>query len=114
MRFLTQVLFLCFSTSYAYCACAKIPCPSAIAQCFERIAESTLEKSYQSVNNTLKNVKEQYDDLLKNLKESNKSLELAINLNQHKFLKEKELVFLLKQFNALQGTQNGIRAENFK
>ena len=101
MRFFTQVLFLCFSASYAYCACAKIHCPSTIAKGFEKVAESTLNASYKSVDSALKSVKNQYDDLLENLKESNKKL-------------EKELVFLLKQFNSLQGIQNGIRAENFK
>ena len=114
MRFFTQVLFLCFSASYAYCACAKIHCPSTIAKGFEKVADSTLNASYKSVDSALKSVKNQYDDLLENLKESNKKLELAIKLNQHKLLKEKELVFLLKQFNSLQGIQNGIRAENFK
>lgn len=114
MKFLILFLSLCFYTSYAYCACAKVSCPSFIANGFEKIAESTLNASYKSVDSALKSVKNQYDDLLENLKESNKKLEIAINLNQHKLLKEKEIVFLLKQFNVLQGVQNGIRAENFK
>lgn len=108
------IVAVCAFCVIANAVCYEIPCPSIIANGFEQQTEQTLKRQYSSLNDELKAVKSQYDDLLNNLKDSNKKLELAIKLNKQKLLKEKEMVFLLTQFNALQGVHNSIRAEDSK
>lgn len=106
MKILT-IIFLFYS--FAYGACCEVPCPSSIADGFEQGAEQALEQNYKQVKNALEDVKKEYDELLKNLKTSNEKLKTAIKLNKAKLLREKEIVFLLKQHNELQGIQNNIR-----
>lgn len=103
-------LFVMFAGWQNLSACS-VPCPPVIANQFKQFAEIALKSSFHTLNNELNRVRKEYENLYENLKASNEKLDIAISLSKNKLLKEKEIVFLLKQFNQLQNIENGIQAQ---
>ena len=69
-------------------------------------AWSNLNKTYGRIRSTLKDVKNEYKATLIYFQNSNEDLDSEIALLKDNLLKEKEILFLLKQFNEIQSIRN--------
>ena len=97
--------------SQAYAICTIVPCVNSATQPYND-AKNNLKEEFDNIDDELENVKKEYDKLLEQYKESNKKLDIAINVSKNKLLKEKEILFLLKKHIQLQSIENNIKAEN--
>lgn len=71
-------------------------------------AWTSLSKKYVSINNQLIDIKNEYKATLIHFQNSNERLESEIRLLQENLLKQKEILFLLKQFNELKSVENSV------
>lgn len=69
-------------------------------------AWNLLDKSYSKIKNHLEDVRNEYKATLIHFQNSNEKLDSEIALLKDNLLKEKEILFLLKQFNEIQSIRN--------
>lgn len=101
------MLFLCTSTLNA--KCYYLPCNAQVQQAKSQ-TKASLSNEFEQVKLDLKNLKLAYEEKLEALKEVNHHLSTQLALKKNALLKEKEIVFYFKQFNALQANQNSLSA----
>lgn len=73
-----------------------------------RNAWQSLSKKYITINNHLTDIKNEYKATLIHFQNSNERLESEIRLLKENLLIEKEILFLLKQFNELKSVENSV------
>lgn len=95
MRYFIFVIAL---TNLAFGYCYYVPCNANINLAAQQ-TKTALLSEFQNVMNELRELKQKYELNLKSYKKSNEFLEKQIALAKQKALNNKELVFLLTQFN---------------
>lgn len=125
MRKVVALILMFFITNVAVASflqgdpCSTYPTPPATGICspsvlmndkaskqFREEAWDTLNGTYSQIHNKLKDVKNEYKATLTYFQNSNEDLDSEIALLKDNLLKEKEILFLLKQFNEIQSVRN--------
>ncbi|ECL6143824.1 hypothetical protein ABZL51_001628 [Campylobacter jejuni] len=88
----------------SFAKCYYVPCNQNVQNGKEQ-TKNDLKTAFDKVNNELKIVKEKYQDLLTSIEKNNKELDEKIALTREKNIKNKEILFLLKQNISLQSNQ---------
>lgn len=85
--------------------CYKLPCHLNIQQAKNK-DELEITKVYQELHIEMENMKNHYEQQLEKLKKQNALLEKYKASLSFSNLQQKELAFLLRKFNKLQGNKN--------
>lgn len=88
--------------------CNAAVCGFCDATQSRRNAWNSLSKKYVAINNHLTDIKNEYKATLIHFQNSNERLESEIRLLKDNLLREKEILFLLKQFNELKSVENSV------
>lgn len=107
-------LLLFLSVNYAFGYCYKIDCTSTIQSGKEQ-SKAKIDNSYAQLKQSLDELKAEYEKQLEILKVQNGLLQKYKNIIKETTLDEKQLLFLMKQFNSLKGNNINVKAtENEK
>ena len=107
-------LSLILNANYAFGYCYKIDCTGTIQSGKEQ-SKAMIDNSYARLKQSLDELKAKYEKQLETLKVQNELLQKYENIIKETTLNEKELLFLMKQFNSLLGNDINVKAtENEK
>ena len=98
------IALLIFSLCSLWGAC-KVPCQFEI-QTQMLQTEQELEIEFKKTEQKIAEAKKSYEKQLEQLKTNNKELKVQIELMKSQLANHQELIFLLQQFNELQGIEN--------
>lgn len=102
MKLLRIIVTLSVFTSFAFSYCVYVDCSMPI-QSSKTDSKMELERKFQEVKKELEQLEKSYQKKLEELSITNETLRKQIALSKNTLLEFKELIFLLKQRNQIEG-----------
>ncbi|ECK2550127.1 TPA: hypothetical protein ACX8VE_001482 [Campylobacter jejuni] len=97
------LIFLTFASLFG--KCYYVPCNAQVSSGASKV-NSYLQNKFDEVDNSLLVLKEKYQGFLRTIKKNNEILDTKIAIMREKNLKNKKLLFFLKQNISLQSNHN--------